>query len=357
MVNLSLNEDMFKEQLKTFEIDVEKMPLGKLSQEQIKKGFQVLEKLKTALDNNEKKSVMAEISSEFYTVIPHSFGRSIPKSIDSAELLKQKVDLLNVLSDIEVAQGMKKSIEKKEESEEVAEEIENPIDLQYDELKNKIQLVDSSSEEFKILEKFYLETKNEDSKTKILDIFTIDREGEKERHDIHKDITHRKLLWHGTNVAVVSAILKTGLRIMPHSGGRVGKGIYFASENAKSAGYVGNPKNLTQKGTSTDSKGRNIGIMFLNEVALGKEHHITRDDSSLKCAPNGYDSIVAKGQQEPDEKYDTTIDGEWGKIIVPQAKPKKTNNKSSFHQSEYLVYKESQVRMKYLIVFEWDRGW
>ena len=24
---------------------------------------------------------------------------------------------------------------------------------------------------------------------------------------------------------------------MPHSGGRVGRGIYFASENAKSAGY------------------------------------------------------------------------------------------------------------------------
>ena len=34
-------------------------------------------------------------------------------------------------------------------------------------------------------------------------------------------------MWHGTNVAVVVAILKTGLRIMPHSGGRVGKGIYL----------------------------------------------------------------------------------------------------------------------------------
>lgn len=44
-------------------------------------------------------------------------------------------------------------------------------------------------------------------------------------------------MWHGTNVAVVAAILKTGLRIMPHSGGRVGRGIYFASENDKSAGY------------------------------------------------------------------------------------------------------------------------
>jgi len=45
-------------------------------------------------------------------------------------------------------------------------------------------------------------------------------------------------LWHGTDVSVVVAILKTGLRIMPHSGGRVGKGIYFASENSKSAGLV-----------------------------------------------------------------------------------------------------------------------
>lgn len=53
----------------------------------------------------------------------------------------------------------------------------------------------------------------------------------------NKDMEHRKLLWHGTNVAVVTAILKSGLRIMPHSGGRVGKGIYFASENNKSAGY------------------------------------------------------------------------------------------------------------------------
>ena len=48
---------------------------------------------------------------------------------------------------------------------------------------------------------------------------------------------NRKLLWHGTSVAVVAAILKSGLRIMPHSGGRVGAGIYFASENGKSAGY------------------------------------------------------------------------------------------------------------------------
>ncbi len=58
-----------------------------------------------------------------------------------------------------------------------------------------------------------------------------------DRFNAHKNINERKLLWHGTNVAVVAAILKSGLRIMPHSGGRVGAGIYFASENSKSAGY------------------------------------------------------------------------------------------------------------------------
>jgi hypothetical protein len=38
-----------------------------------------------------------------------------------------------------------------------------------------------------------------------------------------------------------------------HFLGRVGKGIYFASENSKSAGYVG-------------TTGTNVGFMFLNEV-------------------------------------------------------------------------------------------
>lgn len=62
-----------------------------------------------------------------------------------------------------------------------------------------------------------------------------------ERFNENKKLGNRRLLWHGTNIAVVAAILKSGLRIMPHSGGRVGRGIYFASENCKSAGYGETP--------------------------------------------------------------------------------------------------------------------
>ncbi len=34
-----------------------------------------------------------------------------------------------------------------------------------------------------------------------------------DRFAAHEDITERKLLWHGTNVAVVAAILKTGFQL------------------------------------------------------------------------------------------------------------------------------------------------
>lgn len=49
------------------------------------------------------------------------------------------------------------------------------------------------------------------------------RKGEAQRFQQHTELGNRRLLWHGTNVAVVAAVLKTGLRIMPHSGGRVGE--------------------------------------------------------------------------------------------------------------------------------------
>lgn len=44
-----------------------------------------------------------------------------------------------------------------------------------------------------------------------------------------------------------------------------------------------------------------VGYMFLGEVALGKEHHITMDDPSLKSPPPGFDSVIARGQTEPGE--------------------------------------------------------
>lgn len=44
----------------------------------------------------------------------------------------------------------------------------------------------------------------------------------------------------------------------------------------------------------------NVGLMFLTEVALGREH-ITMTGGNFKKAPAGFDSIVARGHTEPSE--------------------------------------------------------
>lgn len=334
LVKLLFDNDMFKDAMKDLEIDVKKMPLGKLSKTQIAKGFEVLEEIDEVL-KKKKKGSLADLTSRFYTLVPHAFGRMRPPVIEDEEHVRKKMDMLMVLADIELAQSMQKT-EKKEDLD--TEEVPHPLDAKYGLLQSDMELVDKKSQEFKILEKYLNATQGGWSKPQILDVWKVSRHGEDKRFTAHEDLTNRKLLWHGTNVAVVAAIMKSGLRIMPHSGGRVGKGIYFASENGKSAGYV-----------SCASGG--IGIMFLNEVALGKEHHIKRDDWRLTAAPKGYDSIVAKGSQEPDPKKDTSLTIDGNEVTVPQGAPIPVAkfSDSNFSQSEYLIYKESQNRIRYLL--------
>ncbi|CAF0974544.1 unnamed protein product [Adineta ricciae] len=335
LIRLIFDTDMFKDALKTYDIDVKKMPLGKLSKSQIAKGFEVLEELEAVMENK-KKGSYDELSSRFYTAIPHDFGRAKPRPINTREALQQKYDMLAVLADIELAQSIQKNKENEEEAKKKVEQAKpHPYDVNYGLLKCSLEHVDTSSEEFKTIKK-YTENTQGYRKCTIIDAWRVGREGEGERFAAHDKIGNRKLLWHGTNVAVVVAILKSGLRIMPHSGGRVGKGIYFASENGKSSGYVG----------TTHDQGKNIGIMFLNEVALGREHSITADDSSLKKPPANFDSVVARGQTEPDPKDDTSITIEGKKVVVPAGKPIRTeHSSSSFSQSEYLIYQENQCQI------------
>lgn len=69
----------------------------------------------------------------------------------------------------------------------------------------------------------------------------------------------------------------------------------------------------------------------------------------------GYHSVLAKGRQEPDPKKDTHLDIGGVRVAVPQGKPVKqaASAKSSFSQSEYLVYRESQQRLRYILTFSY----
>ncbi|XP_067443513.1 protein mono-ADP-ribosyltransferase PARP3 [Thunnus thynnus] len=335
LIELIFSNDMFKEAMECMNLDIKKMPLGKLSKMQIAKGFEVLEEIEAAMNKKSGGARLEELSSKFFTTIPHNFGRCRPPTINNKEIVEKKKEMLMVLADIELAQTLKSETEKAQE--EMIETVPHPLDQDYNSLKCKLTLMDKDTETSKIIEKYLKETSCDYRKPKIVNVWEVDRATEGERFSENDSLENRRLLWHGTNIAVVAAILKSGLRIMPHSGGRVGCGIYFASENRKSAGYVRTSKNT--------------GVMFLSEVALGKEHTITKDNSSLKKAPAGYDSVVARGSVEPDPSKDIFITLDGKKVAVPQGKPidQPQFSESYFSNSEYLIYKESQCRLRYLL--------
>ena len=58
--------------------------------------MQALEAIEEALGNKSSRSKLSELSSKFYTIIPHDFGRRIPPVIDNAEHLQKKFDMLTV---------------------------------------------------------------------------------------------------------------------------------------------------------------------------------------------------------------------------------------------------------------------
>ncbi|XP_062503131.1 protein mono-ADP-ribosyltransferase PARP3-like isoform X2 [Corticium candelabrum] len=337
LIKLIFDHDMFKEAMEKMELDTKKMPLGKISKSQIAKGFEVLEEMQTELKKMKPSGDrLKELSSRFYTLIPHSFGRQCSPTISTEEGVRYKMDMLLVLADIELAQELESESEKKKASQ--GEEVDHPIDINYGLLKCHLKHVDPESHTYKFIKNYTTATGPSLWRTvEIQDIFEVDREGSAERFKAYEALENHRLLWYGTNVAVVAAILKGGLRIMPHCGGRVGKGIYFASENSKSAGYV-----------RTAAK---TGIMFLAQVALGKEHSITMDDWTLTAPPSGFDSIVARGRTEPAPTRDILVKLEGKDVTVPQGKPldQPHYSTSNFSQSEYLIYNESQCCIRYLL--------
>ncbi|KAJ3046281.1 Poly [ADP-ribose] polymerase 3 [Rhizophlyctis rosea] len=339
LMGLIFDDNTFKQQMKDFNIDTERMPLGKLSRSTIENGRKVLVEIQRVV-NGETKGDLSHLSSQFYTYIPHAYGRgTVPPILRDADAVQKKIDLCNVLADIEIAQSLKKAeeAEKPASSGTSTPTIPHPLDLHYHSLKCKLNHISKTSSLYSTINTYLEQTRSHTGLT-LVDCWEADREGEDTRFAAHDDIKERKLLWHGTNVAVVAAILATGLRIMPHAGGRVGRGLYFASENAKSAGY-----------TSAGPDG--TACMFLAEVALGKQKEINRDDSSLRAAPAGYGSVVARGHTEPDPKYDMVLKIDGKDVVVPQGKAidMKEWKSSSFWHSEYLVYKESQVRLRYVL--------
>jgi poly [ADP-ribose] polymerase 2/3/4 len=340
LVEVLFSKEMRSEALTSFNLDLRRLPLGVPSKPQIEHGIAILREIEDKLNGvpaaDGVNSTYQQLSSRFYTAIPHSFGRSVPPTISTKEALQSRYDMCNILLDMYETTETVKRIEAqtKVSSKKLAP---NPVDEYYSSLKAELTLVPKASSEDKIIRQYFDQTKGSHSSARILDVWSVDRQGEPERFAAFDGVDNRRLLWHGTNIAVVAPILTTGLRIMPHSGGRVGAGIYLANLQQKSAQY-------------TSGYGSKFACMFLCEAPLGKQHLVHQDGhhaSSLRKAPAGFDSVHAVGTQTPKSTVTLKIDGK--DVAVPDSKETPSGAQSSFAHDEFLVYNEAQVRLRYVV--------
>ncbi|XP_074508142.1 poly [ADP-ribose] polymerase 2 [Sebastes fasciatus] len=323
--------------------DIRKAPLGKLTSEQIRAGYMALKKIEECLKKKGSNRELLEACNQFYTRIPHDFGLKSPPIIRTEDELKEKISLLEALSDIQIAVKMVQSSKDSDE---------HPLDRHYSSLQCQLQSLDSSSNEYTVVEKYLQSTHastHRDYTMTVLDIFSVDRDGE--RNNFLSQINNRTLLWHGSRMTNWVGILSQGLRVAPPeapiTGYMFGKGIYFADMSSKSANYCFAGQN------------NNVGLLLLCEVALGDSNELLDADYEAKNMPAGKHSTKGLGQTGPDPKNSVDLDG----VTVPMGPGVKTGvGKKSCYSllyNEFIVYNPAQTRMRYLlrIKFNYSSLW
>ncbi|KAL7079628.1 hypothetical protein ACQ4LE_001093 [Meloidogyne hapla] len=323
-----------------FEIDLEKMPLGRLSKNHILKAYKVLKDLQFALEKPEgvSKNEVLDFTNRFYTLIPHALGFGPPPLINSHEILISKTSMLDSLLDIEIAYNILKT-DQDEMEENGTKDI---FDLHYSKLNCCMEVLDKKSKEFSLVNSYLQNTHaaTHTVKLEIINVLKIQRELEVK--NFKKEIGNRYLLWHGSRLTNYAGILSQGLRIAPPeapvTGYMFGKGIYLADMVTKSANYC-----YAMSGE---------GLLLLCDVALG-EIQEEIDAKDLKKPKRGKNSVKGIGGTFPNPKENVQFD----EMTVPCGKPINSEKKKlSLLYNEYIVYDESQVQLRYIVRVKFNSG-
>nr|XP_023025730.1 poly [ADP-ribose] polymerase [Leptinotarsa decemlineata] len=330
LIRMIFNVNSMKKLMLEFDLDTEKMPLGKLSKSQIQKAFGVLNELLQLIDKKADQARFIDATNRFYTFIPHSFGIDDPPLLTDPETIKKKLEMLDSLMELEIAYNLMKTSGN-----------EHTVDSYYNQLNAEIGVMDHNSEEFAIIKEYVKNTHaatHNNYELEVEEVYTVERQGEDKRFKPFRKLHNHRLLWHGSRVTNFAGILSQGLRIAPPeapvTGYMFGKGIYFADMVSKSANYC------------CTSTGSPKGLLLLCDVALGNMFELKKAEMIQKLPP-GMHSCMGIGRTHPDPKTSKTING----IEVPLGKgvPNPSSADTVLMYNEYIVYDVAQVNVKYLV--------
>lgn len=219
LMKLIFNKDYFNNTFNEFDYDAEKMPLGKLSKSTLLRGYEVLKQLATLVGSSGDSGQISDLSNQYLSIVPHVVPRGRrPPVISSMNLVKKEIELIEALTDMQLANDIMKTAKK---TKAVAEE-SNILDRQYHGLNlEEMTPLHVDSKEFGELQAYLMQTVGHTHGVcyQVQEIFRIQRQGEKQRFDDSAYATlpnkDRRLLWHGSRVTNFSGIISQGLRIAP----------------------------------------------------------------------------------------------------------------------------------------------
>lgn len=331
LIELIFDLNMMNQQMTEIGYNVSKMPLGNLSKDNIMHGYKILQELMDEVRGKKRADVVAELTNDFYSFIPHDFGfRHMSNFVLDNELkIKKKLEMLESLAEIKLATNILKS----------SSEDENQLDSNYLRLNRDIRPVDKNSPEFDTINRYLQTTHGSTHNTYSLDLedlFTLSSEAENVRFT--KDIGNKMLLWHGSRLTNFVGILSQGLRIAPPeapvTGYMFGKGVYFADMSSKSANYC------------FTSRENNTGILLLCEVALGEMNEKYQADYYAANLPPGKHSTKGVGRTAPSPTNFVKL----GDVTVPMG-PGEYIQKAgcTLLYNEFIVYDIAQIKIRYLL--------
>ena len=291
-----------------------KTPLGFVTKDSILKARKLLSDIYPYIKEKDFNSRTAKDKiSDYLMLIPQKVGSklSVEGVLPNVDSIQSQNSILDDLwaSIEQVEAGALDSKKKKDEVKAEANVFNAELSLVTDQ-----KIIDE-------IDQFYRSTmkrNHECHRLRIKRVFEVSIDSMSEAFEKEgRKVGNIKRLWHGTRMGNVLSILKSGM-IIPssnerHVTGRMfGNGLYFSDISTKSLNY--------SYGYWDGGSRDNTCMMFLCDVAMGKEFYPTRTTNRHKLPMAGYDSTFAKAG-------------------------------SSVMNNEMIVYSVSQSRPRYLVEF------
>ena len=338
LVRTLFDVKLMRKLLLEFEVDTQKLPLGKLSQAQLAAAYSVLTQLHAALSEAApvERLVLVDLSNQFYTLLPSL----APAVLDTADKVRQKIELVDALRQLEVATSLLRS----PRAERLQQRSVDELDAHYAKLRCDLTLLEAGGAEHAMVMSYLANTHaptHREYRLELEHAWRVEREGDAERFAPFAADTNRQLLWHGSRTTNFAGILSQGLRIAPKeapvTGYMFGKGVYFADMSSKSANYC------------AAKRGQPTGHLLLAEVALGGVHERTRAEfiEPSRDLPPGKASVKGLGKTAPDPAAAVTTESG---ALVPLGAPKPSGvEDTALLYNEYIVYDPSRIAFRYLL--------